>query len=147
MRLYSGYLKQGAICSALLGITVFINGCSFSESSESLSDSTSSIISSPSSLSGKNKKFQNEIADYTVAYIKSSQSSVGYDTFFKGISEIAAKEGITNWEQDSSTYKGIGKGLKKAEVEGVAYETYKKNFTEGDADKMSDVQSGYDAEK
>ncbi len=147
MRLYLSYLKQSVLFSALLAIFISLNGCSFSDSSESISDSTSSIISSPSSLSGKSKKYQNEIADYTVAYIKSSQSNAGYDTFFKGISDIAAKDGITNWDQNSSTYQGIGKGLKKADVDGVAYDTYKKNFTGGDVNKMDDVQTGYDSEK
>ena len=147
MRLYSGYLKQALLYSALFGLSVATTGCSFSDSSGSISDSTSSIISSPSSVSGKSKKYQNEIADYTVAYIKSSQSNAGYDTFFKGVSDIAAKDGITNWDQNSSTYQGIGKGLKKADVDGVAYDTYKKNFTGGDANKMDDVQTGYDSEK
>lgn len=113
MRLYLSYLKKSVLFSALLAIIIALNGCSFSDSSESISDSTSSIISSPSSISGKSKKYQNEIADYTVAYIKSSQSNAGYDTFFKGISDIAAKDGITNWDQNTSTYQGIGKGLKK----------------------------------
>ena len=82
-----------------------------------------------------------------MAYVKSSQPGTGYDTFLKGISDIAAKEGVTNWDQDSLTYRGIGKGLKKANIEGVAYETYKKNFASGDSQKMADIQSGYEAEE
>ena len=146
MRLFSGYLKQLLLYSALFGLSITINGCSFSYSSESISDSTSSIISSPSSVSGKSKKYQNEVADYTTAYVKSSQPGGDYTTFLKGISDIAAKEGVTNWDQDRLTYMGIGKGLKKANVEGVAYETYKKNFAGGDSKKMEEIQDGYDAE-
>ena len=147
MRLYSGYLKQSLLYSALFGLSITINGCSFSYSSESISDSTSSIVSSPSSVSGKSKKYQNEVADYTMAYVKSSQPGADYTTFLKGLSDIAAKEGVTNWDQDSLTYMGIGKGLKKANVEGVAYETYKKNFAGGDAKKMQEIQDGYESEK
>lgn len=147
MRLYSGYLKQPLLYSALFGLSVTINGCSFSNSSESISDSTSSIISSPSSISGKSKKYQNEIAEYTMAYVKSSPPGADYNTFLKGLSDIAEKGGVTNWEQDSSTYEGIGKGLKKANVEGTAYETYKKNFAGGDAKKMEEIQDGYESEK
>jgi hypothetical protein len=147
MRLYSGYLKQSLLCSALFGLSITINGCSFSYSSKSISDSTSSIVSSPSSVSGKSKKYQNEIADYTTAYVKSSQPGADYTSFRKGISDIAAKQGITNWDQDSLTYMGIGKGLKKANVEGAAYETYKKNFAGGDAKKMENIQDGYESEK
>lgn len=147
MRLYSGYLKQTLLYSALFGLLVAINGCSFSDSSGSISDSTSSIISSPSSVSGKSKKYQNEVADYTMAYVKSSKPEAGYNAFLKGLSDIAAKQGVTNWDQDSLTYLGIGKGLKKANVEGIAYETYKKNFAGGDAEKMKEIQSGYEAEE
>ena len=69
-----------------------------------------------------------------------------YTTFLKGLSDVAAKEGVTNWDQDSLTYMGIGKGLKKANVEGVAYETYKKNFAGGNAQKMQQIQDGYESE-
>jgi len=147
MCLYSGYLKQSLIYSALFSISITMNGCSFSESSKSISDSTSSIVSSPSSISGESKKYQNEIADYTMAYVKSSRPGADYTTFLKGLSDIAAKEGVTNWDQDSLTYMGIGKGLKKADVEGVAYETYKKNFAGGDSKKMQEIQDGYESEK
>ncbi len=147
MRLISGYIKIFLLYSALFGLSVTINGCSFSDSSGSISDSTSSIISSPSSVSGKSKKYQNEVADYTMAYVKSSQPGVGYNSFLKGISDIAAKQGITNWDQDSMTYVGMGKGLRRANVEGIAYETYKKNFAGGDTQKMEQIQDGYESEK
>ena len=146
MRLYSSYLKHTLLYSALFSSALVIAGCSFSDSSKSISDSTSSIISSPSSISGKSKKYQNEVADYTMAYVKSSQPGADYTTFLKGLSDIAAKEGVTNWDQDSLTYMGIGKGLKKANVEGVAYETYKKNFAGGDSKKMEEIQDGYESE-
>jgi hypothetical protein len=145
MRLNSSSLKHTLLCSALFSSAFVINGCSFSESSKSISDSTSSIISSPSSISGKSKKYQDEVADFTTAYVKSSQPGAGYNTFLKGLSDIAAKEGVNNWDEDSLTYMGIGKGLKKANVEGVAYETYKKNFAGGDSKKMEEIQDGYDA--
>jgi hypothetical protein len=131
--------------SVLFSSVLIISGCSFSDSSGSISDSTSSIISSPSSISGKSKKYQNEVADYTTAYVKSSQPGADYTSFLKGLSDIAAKEGVTNWDQDPLTYMGIGKGLKKANVEGVAYETYKKNFAGGDSNKMEEIQNGYDS--
>lgn len=146
MHLYSSYLKQVLICSALFSTALVIGGCSLSDSSESISDSTSSIISSPSSVSGKSKKYPNEVADYTMAYVKSSQPNADYNSFLKGLSDIAEKEGITNWEQDPLTYQSIGKGLKKAHSEGAAYETYKSNFAKGDAKKMADIQDGYESE-
>lgn len=82
-----------------------------------------------------------------MAYVKSSQPNADYNAFLKGLSDIAEKEGVTNWDQDSLTYRGIGKGLKKANVEGTAYETYKKNFAESDSKKMEEIQDGYDSEE
>lgn len=146
MRLYSSYLKNTLLYSALCSSALVIAGCSFSDSSKSISDSTSSIISSPSSISGKSKKYQNEVADYTMAYVKSSQPGADYTSFLKGLSDIASKQGVTNWDQDSLTYRGIGKGLKKANVGGVAYETYKKNFAGGNSKKMEEIQDGYESE-
>ena len=147
MRLSSSFFKHTLFYSALISTAFVISGCSLSYSSKSISDSTSSIVSSPSSVSGKSKKYQNEIADYTMAYVKSSQPGADYTSFMKGLSDIAAKEGVTNWDQDSLTYMGIGKGLKKADVEGVAYETYKKNFAGSDSKKMQEIQDGYESEK
>ena len=37
-------------------------------------------------------------------------------------STIAEKNGITNYEADESTYRGIGKGLKRARISGVRYQ-------------------------
>ncbi|MFA5984124.1 MAG: putative lipoprotein [Methylococcaceae bacterium] len=146
MNLYINYLKQTLLITVPLSLVLSTSACSFSDSSESISDSTSSIISSPSSISGKSKKYQNEIADYTMAYVKSSKPSDNYTNFLKGISDIAAKKGINNWEQDALTYMGIGKGLKKAGIEGVAYETYKDNFAGGSAQNREYIQNGYDSE-
>lgn len=142
MRLHLSYLQSAVLVSAAFVIA----GCSISYSSKSISDSTSSIVSSPSSVSGKSKQYQNEVADYTMAYVKSSEPNADYSAFLKGLSEVAAKEGVTDWEQDSLTYLGIGKGLKKAKVEGTAYETYKKNFSQGDDTRMKEIQTGYESE-
>ncbi len=132
---------------AILIFPLIITGCSFSDSSESISDSTSSIISSPSSISDKEKKYENEVSDYTMAYVKSSHAGSDYTGFLKGLSDIAEKAGIVNWDQEPKTYIAIGKGLKKAGIEGIAYETYKRNFANSDEEKMQSIQKGYESEK
>ena len=145
MSTYLVKLKQ-VFCVLAFFIAVFLTvGCSVSTSSGSISDSTSSILSSPSSVSGINKKYPNEVADYTLAYVKSSRPNDSYSSFLRGLSDIAAKEGITNWEQDSLTYRGIGKGLKKANVNETVYETFKNNIANGDPKKIENIQSGYDS--
>ncbi len=141
MSLFLDHMRRFPV---ILILALAAGGCSFSDSSESISDMTSSIISSPSSVSDKDEKYQNEVSDYTMAYVKSSNTT-DYAGFVKGLSEIASKRGISNWEQESITYVGIGKGLKKAGVSGVAYETYKKNFANNNEENMQNIQKGYDS--
>lgn len=138
-------------CNALIfALSLIITGCSFSESSKSsksLSESTSSIISSPSSNSDKENEYEKDVSDYTMAYVKSSHPAADYNSFLKGLSDVAEKAGISNWDQNSKTYIAIGKGMKKAGIEGIAYETYKKNFSNADKVKMQNIQEGYDSKQ
>ena len=41
----------------------------------------------------------------------------------------------------------IGKGLKKANLNGTVYETYKNNFSNGDPKKIEEIQDGYDSDE
>ncbi len=141
--------------SALQAVTplcflLTLDACSFSASSESSSaslESASDLASSPSSISSSKsaKKYEADVADYTFAYLKSASGTSDYPAFKKGLADIANKRGVSDWESDPHTYKGIGKGLKKAGIEGVGYDTFKKNFADGDTDKMRSIQEGYDS--
>lgn len=150
--------KHNCFKAMLLALPLIVTGCSFSDSSKSISNSSESIsdsvgslsdsiTSSGSSQSNKDKKYENEVSDYTMAYVKSSHADADYNSYLKGLSDIAAKIGIVNWDQEPKTYRAIGKGLKKAGIEGVAYETYKKNFAGSDQQHMQSIQKGYESEK
>lgn len=130
---------------ANLGFLLVLNGCSFSHSSESSSDSIKSFSNSSSSFSGGSAKYESDVEDYTYAYLKSTSGDTDYPGFQKGLSDIAEKRGISDWESDSHTYKAMGKALKKAHIEGVGYDTYKKNFANSDVTKMQQIQQGYDS--
>ena len=148
----SEIFNRNYVKAALLSLPLLAAGCSFSDSSRSFSDSSGSISDSVGSISessgsSQSKKYENEVSDYTQAYVKSKHAEADYTSFVKGLSDIAAKRGVVNWEEDNKTYIAIGKGLKKAGVEGTAYETYKKNFAESDQEHMKDIQKGYDSEK
>lgn len=145
------YSYSRGFCVILM-FSFIITGCSFSDSSGSISDSvgglsesSGSVSSSKSSQSDREKKYENEVSDYTMAYVKSSHAD--YNGYLKGLSDIAAKIGIVNWDQEPKTYIAIGKGLKKAGIDGIAYETYKKNFANSDAENMQNIQKGYESEK
>lgn len=132
---------------------LLLAGCSFSESSKSFSKSSESIsksISSPSKSSSESsspdqeKKYQEEVADYTAAFVHSSNQQINFESFQHGLSEIAARRGIVNWESNPLTYQAIGRGLRKAKVTQIEYETYKQNLSGGDYSKMQDIQKGYE---
>lgn len=132
-----------------LAMVFVLSGCSLSQSSSASSESSSKIISSPflsssaSSSPDTSNKYRDDVEGYTYAYVRSS--SLDYTGFQKGLGEIAAKYGITNWEAQPVTYNAIGRGLKKAKLTGVEYETFKKNLAAGEYSKMQDIQKGYDS--
>ncbi|HJV34210.1 putative lipoprotein [Geomonas sp.] len=124
------------------GIVLAMFGCSISDS---VSDSVSSPFkwSSDSSRSSSHDKesYQRDIRDYTEAYVRSSADVQG---FRSGLASIAEKHGISNWEADSATYKGIGQGLGRAKVKQAQLEVYKANIASGNATYASAMQDGYD---
>ena len=136
----------------VLVAVVLAQGCSFSHSSKSSSRSSgsssrssASFISSPSSVSSsltEEEYYQEEIVDYTTAYL--SKEQFDRDTFNKGISEIATDNGVTSWEQDDATYIAIGRGLKEANLSDGVYQTYKSSIAGSNQNLMDLIQKGYD---
>jgi len=135
-----------AIASLLLGssLVLLLGGCSISESSsnpfEWSSDSTGS--SSGSSSRNRGEEYRNDVRQYTQAYV---QSGGDFDTFTHGLSGIASKHGVSNWESDDNTYVGIGQGLKQAGVTTMQLDVWKTNLSKGDAKKAAAIQKGYDS--
>jgi hypothetical protein len=145
----------------VLGIitALALHGCSISNSSGSASDSAGSIAKSSESISdssksssksdGKEKKvddhrYENEVQDFTVTYMRTNSSLADQNGFMKGISDVAAQNGIVDWEANPKTYRAIGKGLKKSKISSNQYDIYKKQLSNGDSGKMDDIQEGYD---
>lgn len=127
--------------------------CSFSYSSKSSSDSSNSSSESSSnssqSSSGSSspdqqqaRNYQKDVADYTEAYVISGGKDGG---FLRGVGDIASKRGVSDWESDDNTWRGIGRGLARVNVSATQLEVYKNNWTGGDAERMAGIQKGFDA--
>ncbi len=131
---------RGVLLAAAAGVTVLVlSGCSISGS---ISDSISSPFKwSSSSLKGEKESYQEDVRDYSEAYVRSSSDLEG---FKKGLASLALKHGISNWEADEATYTGIGAGLAKAKVKTTQLEVYKTNLAGGDATKAAAMQKGYE---
>lgn len=100
----------------LLAVMSMLAGCSFSYSSGKSSDSckSSSTSSGGSKESTKEAKtsYMNDVSTYTSSAVKGDNA----DYYLEGLSSIAKRHGITDWERDTATYQAIGNGLNQAGI-------------------------------
>ncbi|MBU0960759.1 MAG: putative lipoprotein [Proteobacteria bacterium] len=119
----------------LTAVSLSQGGCSISYSLEKSSDSVSasldsitSISNSSTSSSGGEKSeeqkvdetataYEEDIAAVTVLYVSREKNN---DEFQRKVASIAKNHGISDWEQENSTFLAMGKGLRRA---GVAEES------------------------
>jgi len=134
-----------------------LSGCSFSASSESSSDSSASFSDSSKSVSDSasspfksssdssptgRQKYERDVRDYTAEFVKSSSTDL--EAFRVRMGRLAESHGITNWEEDKSTYLAIGRGLRKANLSKSQYETFKASLAGSQPLKMQYIQEGYE---
>jgi hypothetical protein len=125
----------------VLCAAVAISGCgSLSQSSKSISQIISSPITSSSKSSSPGGTYRSDVADYTAAYLKSG----GDASKLKGeISALAAKNGVSDWEKDDDTFRGMGAGLKQAGLSQVQLDAYIRNLATT-REQAGWIQKGYD---
>ncbi len=104
------------------------------------------MASSPSSSvqTSKDKKkegYEKDIRDYTAEYVNSSGANA--EAFQVRLGKIATKYGVTQWDQDKSTYVAIGKGLHKAGLSKPQYEAFKTSLGDSLPWKMEAIEEGY----
>lgn len=134
--------------SSLVLTGIILNGCSFSKSSESSSDSSKGILdiasspftSSSDSSRSDQEKFEGDVADYTAEFVVSSTGTL--DTFRAHVGELAEKYGITDWENDRSTYLGIGRGLGKAKLGKPQISAFTESLSNNDPMKKQTIEEG-----
>ena len=151
-------MPTGCISPALRAVAVVVlslilvlpQGCSFSDSSkssakgsESSSDSSASSSRSSSPESAETQ-YKSDVREYTAAYMKTGGQ---FDAFRRGIGDIAKKHNITNWEDNTVTYEGIGEGLGEAGASQLQLKAYMDGLAGQDAAKRAAMQKGYDAKK
>lgn len=109
----------------VMAFALTLTGCisesiTSSESSSASFGSSSESSSSPSKSSKKKdsvpeekRGYLNDIANLTNSVTGSKMSSTD---FMNALSRTASQDQVSNWESESTTYIGIGKGLKRANV-------------------------------
>jgi len=145
-------LHVKSVCSwlvffGLLGL--FLAGCSISNSVSSSSDSSRSI--SRSSTSGSGSQVPEETKE---AYVKDvityvsalGRSDIGADDFMRGMSSIAQRHSISDWEGYRFTYVAIGRGLRQAGLawDEVATLPYLKPLIQADSSRLKYIKEGFD---
>ncbi len=128
---------------------VLLSGCSFSDSSKSSSASSKSISDSASSpflmssdsSATERERYEKDVADYTSEFVKSTRGDM--ESFRVKMGKLAEKHGISNWEEDKSTYIAIGKGLRKAGLSKPQYEAFKNSLGNSEPRKMDYIEEGY----
>jgi hypothetical protein len=135
-------MRQLRVLAVLPILICTMAACSFVWSSESISDSvkSSSDSSSSSSPGSAEEAYEGDVRDYTYAFVTSGGSR---SDFRQGLSRIAEKHGVTNWEGDMATYTGIGMGLRKANANSAELQAYEESFAGNDAAKRQAIERGY----
>jgi hypothetical protein len=121
-------------------------GCSKSSTSEASSESSSKSSASSSGSSSKSSGpsgYVRDVRDYTAEWVLSGGDE---GAFKRRVAEIAKKDGITDWEQDESTYRGIGRGLKKAGLSGQRFSDVSLKLAASDPQRTQWIQKGFDDE-
>jgi hypothetical protein len=127
----------------LATLAALLVGCSLSESSVSISKSISSPFASSSRSSSPEAAYTEDVRDYTAAYLKSGGRA---DELRREISALAAKHGISDWERNKATFRGIGEGLAKAGAPQVEVDAFKQNLTTTD-EQATWMQEAYESAK
>ena len=120
------------VCSASLA-------CSFSYSSGSSSDSSKS--SSGSSGGDDKKAFREDVSHYTEAFVEAGGAQP--QSFFSGLSDLARKRGVSDWESEPSTWEAIGWGLGRTDVNDAQRTAYESAWTNGDAERERSMAKGF----
>ena len=132
-------LLLATACAMVLSL-----GCSFIASSKSSSDIISSPFKSSSKSFGGDEQetaFLEETEGYTSAYV--AAGSIDHDSFQKGLSDIAARRGISDWEANPATWTSVGRGLSQAELSEAAVVDYAESWSAGNEDAVALVLQGY----
>jgi hypothetical protein len=109
--------------SRLVGRVTWLPACSSSSKSAEIVSSPIALASKSSSNSSSPEAAHREdVRDYTAAHL---QSGGTVDELRQQIASLAAKRGITDWENNEPTFRAIGAGLAKAGYRQVQVDAFK----------------------
>lgn len=148
-------MRHSTLLTLLIAVAV-VTGCSFSKSSESISNSISksseSISDSSTSSSGDDDSspppeepqdavaYQADVAQLAATYARSG-GDIG--ALRSAVSQLAVKRGITNWEADPMTVQAIGRGVGDGGMDDEQFAAFSKELFGENLSKQSELSKGY----
>lgn len=141
-------VTRGLTWTLVAVVAVAPLGCSFGYSSESswktlTSPSRSSGSSSGEESEKKEEAYRDDVRDYTYAYV--TRSAPDAEGFERGIGQIAHRHGISNWEEDGDTWRGIGAGLAKADAAPATVDRFARDVARSNPARTTAMRQSYDA--
>jgi len=119
-------------------------GCSFYYSSESSMKALTSPSRSSKSSSGddeeKKEAYRDDVRDFTAAYAAKHEDLAGFES---GLSNVARRHGITDWEAEDTTYTAVGAGLQRADVRASDRARYESLVGGNTPAKVALIRQGY----
>ncbi|MDG2307615.1 MAG: putative lipoprotein [Candidatus Binatia bacterium] len=150
------YSTGNLTLAAVLALSLASAGCSFSYSSESISDSLagssksvsdSLSSSSPDGESKSEQAYREDVRDFTASAARSGRT---VSEVQGGLGTVAERHGVTNWGADAATFVGIGEGLRRAGFEPDHVQVWSAALVQDAAAKIPAdrlIQQGYDARR
>ena len=136
-----GHPVHGRTAAALASLALLLlPGCSSISAS---SKSISSPFVSSSKSSSPEAAYREDVSDYTAAHLQSAGSP---DELRRQIGKLAEQHGITDWENNQSTFRAVGQGLAKAGYRQVQVDAFKNNLAKT-PDQVKWIQEGYDEKR
>lgn len=120
-------------------------GCSFYYSSESSVKTLTSPSRSSASSSGdedeKKEAYRDDVRDFTAAY---AAEYADLDGFATGLTTVARRHGITDWEAEDATFTAVGAGLRRAQVRDADRERFEALVARDAPAKVALMRRGYE---
>ena len=134
-------LRSVALPIALIALQA-ASGCSFSASSESISNSISSPFRSSSASSASDaSRYRQEVADYAQAFVAGGGGDAL--SFQRGLATLAEKRGISDWQANPDTWTNLGVGLGRTKISDAAFTGYVESWAGDDATRRDLMRQGF----
>ncbi len=141
----------GSLLTALLLLT--LTGCFKSLTLQASSESSSKAVSSPFKSSSNSsspgdeeeEEVSRDVRDATALW--AIRGGADIDALRRDVGRVAREYGVTDWERHAATYRGIGRGLRRSQLEGEVLAGVVTELAAGEPQARGWIEAGYQHER